>query len=545
MKAGYRQSEQHRDNAGTTLTPSCANPPTLSPSVTAGSAAPSKGKTWSGKSASCEKDTPTPKSYPTSAEDSTSGEKDLFPYWSDFTAAISSELWLPIETGLPGSDSSSSSGLPNRTAAGSWFSTTRITAPNRNSPKIFSPSSTLSVADFTACAGTKTRSRRIRVYPAKAQRQTLRLWFDAARWCYNETIARLKRTGEAANWKAIKTDIIHAVPDRLKAAPYQVRSIGVRDACRAVSEVRRRNRKLKADKDHGLRLEDDWHQAKFRSRKAPRQGCFIPASAVTEFGAYYTLLGKLRMSERLPADHGDSRLTRHNGQYHLVVTCPAQRCVSETQARVVALDPGIRSFLTWLSETDAGHIAPGAFGKIQRLCAHLDNLLSRAKLERRRFAKRHKYQAVNRMRVRIGNLVDELHHQAARWLVDNFDIILLPAFETSDMVQRGARKLRSKSARSLLTYGHCRFQQFLAWKAWQSGKDVILVNEAYTSKTRSWNGEIIPNLGGRRVVAGSDGVRVNRDINGARGIFLRALADTPVLCDFSQGRIGNYADSVS
>ena len=70
------------------------------------------------------------------------------------------------------------------------------------------------------------------------------------------------------------------------------------------------------------------------------------------------------MSERLPAGHGDSRLTRHNGQYHLVVTCPAQRCVSETQARVVALDPGIRSFLTWLSETDAGHIAPRALRKV-------------------------------------------------------------------------------------------------------------------------------------------------------------------------------------
>ena len=355
---------------------------------------------------------------------------------------ISSELWLPIEAGLPGSDSSSSSGLPNRTAAGSWFSTTRITAPNRSSPRIFSPSSILSVADFTACAGTKTRSRRIRVYPAKAQRQTLRLWFDAARWCYNETIARLKWTGEPANWKKIKTGIIHAVPDRLKAAPYQVRSIGVRDACRAVSEVRRRNRKLKADKDHGLRLEDDWHQAKFRSRKAPRQGCFIPASAVTEFGAYYTLLGKLRMSERLPSGHGDSRLTRHNGQYHLVVTCPVQRCVSETQARVVALDPGIRSFLTWLSETDAGHIAPGAFGKIQRLCAHLDALLSRAKLERRRWAKRNKYLAADRMRVRIINLVDELHHQAARWLVDHFDIILLPTFETSEMARRAKAALQ-------------------------------------------------------------------------------------------------------
>ena len=52
------------------------------------------------------------------------------------------------------------------------------------------------------------------------------------------------------------------------------------------------------------------------------------------------------MAERLPADLGDSRVTLHNGQYHLVVTMPARRRLGETQARVVALDPGIRSFLT-------------------------------------------------------------------------------------------------------------------------------------------------------------------------------------------------------
>ena len=171
--------------------------------------------------------------------------------------------------------------------------------------------------------------------------------------------------------------------------------------------------------------------------------------------------------------------------------------------------------------------------------------VSSAKLERRRLAKRNKYRAASRMRVRIGNLTDELHHQAARWLVDNFDVILLPTFETSDMARRGARKLRSKSVRSLLTYAHYRFQKFLTWKAWQVGKELVLVNEAYTSKTCSWSGEIIPNLGGRRAVAGSDGVRVDRDINGARGIFLRTLGDTPALRQAAQEYIGNCAVSVS
>ena len=306
-----------------------------------------------------------------------------------------------------------------------------------------------------------------------------------------------------------------------------------------MSEVKRRNKVL----GPGL-PGSEYHELRFRSRKNPRQGCFVPATAVSEHGAYYTILGKLRMTERLPANHGDCRLTFHNGQYHLVVTMPAQRRVGETQARVVALDPGIRNFLTWFSETDTGHIAPGAFGKIQRLCVHLDDLLSRAKLEKKRFARRNKYRAAARMRVRIGNLIDELHHQAGRWLVDHFDLILLPTFETSGMVLRGARKLRAKSVRSMLSYAHYRFQQFLKWKCWQRGKELLLVNEAYTSKTCSWSGEVIPNLGGAKVVRGSDGVALDRDINGARGIFLRALGDTPALCEAAQGHIGDCADGI-
>ena len=105
--------------------------------------------------------------------------------------------------------------------------------------------------------------------------------------------------------------------------------------------------------------------------------------------------------------------------------------------------------------------------------------------------------------------------------------------------------MRSNSVRSLLTYAHYRFRQFLAWKAWKSGKDLVLINEAYTSKTCSWNGEIISNLGGRKVVASSDGVRVDRDINGARGIFLQALGDPPALRQAAQENIGNCALSVS
>ena len=58
---------------------------------------------------------------------------------------------------------------------------------------------------------------------------------------------------------------------------------------------------------------------------------------------------------------------------------------------------------------------------------------------------------------------------------------------------------------------------------------VLEVNEAYTSKTCSWDGSVEQNLGGRAVIRYESGFGMDRDVNDARGIFLRALGDSPFL----------------
>ena len=540
MTAGYKQSGRLRDSVGTTLTPLCENPPTPTLFATAGSAVPNRETTFSDRSPICRTSTPRLKSSRTSVAASTGNEKDSCPYWNDFIAGISSRLWLPTETALPDSALSCWSGWLNETEARSWFSVERITALNRNSPRIYSPFSTPSVADYTDCAATKTQSKRIRVYPNREQEATIRLWMEASRWCFNQAVEVLSApdpdgSWPKANWKAIKTAIIHSVPGRLEPVPYQIKSVAIRDACRAVS-----NSKKHYQKGNG------WARVDFRRRKDPRQGCYIPKAAVRPAGAYHTILGNLHLAEDIPANHGDSRLTCQYGQYHLVVTHEAQRRVGETQARVVALDPGIRTFITWFSENDAGWMGRGAFNRIQRLCQHLDNLISKRATtpKRLRFKRRNLQRGIDALRLKIINLVDELHHQAAKYLIDNYDLILIPSFETQDMSRRAGRRIGRKSVRNLLTFSHYRFHQFLAWKAWQHGKAVAVVNEAYTSKTCSWSGEIIHNLGGRKSIRGSDGVRVERDINGARGIFLRALGDSPWLERLIQRASATNASSV-
>ncbi len=160
------------------------------------------------------------------------------------------------------------------------------------------------------------------------------------------------------------------------------------------------------------------------------------------------------------------------------------------------------------------------------MCERLDDLISRTSKATGK-AKREMKKAQARLRKKIKNLIKEIHFKTARFLVDSFDVILLPTFETSQMTGKSSRKLRSKTVRAMLTWAHYQFKVRLKNKALEFGSIVIDVCEAYTSKTVSWTGEI-KNVGGSREIR-EESITLDRDLNGARGIFIRSLVDSPSL----------------
>ena len=116
----------------------------------------------------------------------------------------------------------------------------------------------------------------------------------------------------------------------------------------------------------------------------------------------------------------------------------------------------------------------------------------------------------------------EVHKQLCKFLVTEYDVIMLPSFETSQMVTRVQRKLNKKTVRNMLTWSHYKFKKCLIFKARQIGKKVVIVNEAHTSKTCSCCGWYHKKSGGSNTFHCQQcKTIIDRDVNGAKNIFLK------------------------
>ena len=160
--------------------------------------------------------------------------------------------------------------------------------------------------------------------------------------------------------------ILQALPDWAKEIPYQVKKIAVEDAYKAFSNGCRKAKKT--GKAFNL---------SFRSAKKPKQSCFIPSSALRDSGIYPRISGELKMAEKFPDEARDSRLVFEHGRWFVIVPYRVATTKADNQGRIVALDPGVRTFMTGYAEDGAFKIGDGDFARIARLGRNMDDLISR------------------------------------------------------------------------------------------------------------------------------------------------------------------------
>jgi putative transposase len=333
-------------------------------------------------------------------------------------------------------------------------------------------------------------------------------WNAACRYVYNQAIDYQKKNGRIGKLKLRDIIMQSDLPQWVKDTPCHIRQNAIFDAYRAYI----------ASSD-----------CKFRSCRSPSQAIKFNDSNFSQ-GTWYPRLVKgltFIASEPIPQKCDQAtQLIKCKGRWFAVF--PGSAPITPISSdKVIALDPGVRTFLTGFDGSKFLEFGAGDMGRITRMCQYLDDLMSRiakciCKRQRQKMRK-----AAGRMRTKIQDLVNELHKQVSCYLTENYRVIFLPTFETSQMVAKARRKIRTKTARAMLTWAHYRFKLFLKQAAHRRGCIVVDVTEEYTSKTCTCCGHVHAKLGGsKKFKCPSCGFEIPRDFNGAFGILLKALRDT-------------------
>ena len=468
------------------------------------------------------------------AQDSILNGKNCSLYWNEYTKEMSASLSSLTPIDSLDSDSRLLSGSVSKVSVNSWFSMNVCYLQSKNSLKISCPSSTVSLQGFTDSGNTKPKSKKayknksrnqtkkltpnsvkkIRVYPCKELHRIWKQWLAAYRWIYNWTIAQLKNGCTDSAYSLQNQARNSDRPEWVKKLPGHQLQEAVADAVDAYWQAR---------KNGG--------DGSFKSCRAYSQVVKFKAGNYKK-GTWYsrtTLKLPFETSQSIPTEciYG-TQLVYQKGKWYgcfpeYVPTEPTE------ESKVIALDPGSRTFITGYDGEAVLEVGKKDIGRINRLCTHLDQIMSKvsqSKSKRQRYKQR---QAGNRIREKIKNLVKDLHNKVSSFLVDNYKVIFLPTFETSQMLLKQQRRISSKTARNMLTWSHFRFAQHLTQMASRNNCIVVRCNESYTSKTCPECGTIHEKLGSSKVFKCPHcGYKAFRDANGARNIMIRALQATAI-----------------
>ena len=461
------------------------------------------------------------KSSKTLVQVSTTSGSAFSQFYDDTCKAISSHLLSPTEIESAVSDLSCLNISSRGAEVKSWFVVNQRIAKSVNSRKTCSQYFKPSRAECTGLDGIQIKHRKIRIYPTKEQRTILRKWFGVQRLVYNQAIQHYNdKEFDVRNWMKLYPIVSSELDvEHVKEAPYQLKKIAVKDAYTSWSTNCKKAKK--SGKPFSL---------KFKSKKDKIQSCYISKKSVSTLGLYPTKLGRMKFSDTdwfANSEISDSRLICDHGRWFVSIPKKiSTQQTYETQGGAVAVDPGVRNFGTYFS-TDGrfGWFGQRAFERTLKLNIRIDKMRSIIATTEDKMYKFRLRRAIDRLYHKIRDLVDELHWKFMNFLTKEFSVVIFPPFNVSEMNKVSNRKIRKVVVRSMMALRFYEFKERLKNKCKERHVLFIEQNEAWTSKTNSFNGEVMTNLGSR-VSFNYQGLRINRDVNGSRNILLRAMRDS-------------------
>lgn len=221
---------------------------------------------------------------------------------------------------------------------------------------------------------------------------------------------------------------------------------------------------------------------------------------------------------RLPAT---SRLIYNKMLNRWILSVPnfLDKPIEKNRRQVIALDPGVRTFLTGYDNSgNAFEFGKNDISGLARLLHRRNQLQSKMTMLSSKKKRNHR-RALLRINYRLKNLINDAHRRVIVFLTKNYKEIHIPKLNFHNL-----GKMSKKTKAKTVAWNHCLFVDRLVSYSASQKTNVIVCTEEYTSKTCSSCGNLKNNLGSNKTYNCSSCNKVfDRDINAAKNILLKSL----------------------
>jgi len=316
-----------------------------------------------------------------------------------------------------------------------------------------------------------TKTLKFEIFPTDNQKITLNKWFNECIKVYDFCV-KMNNISKTYFTNMDRSDKIKVFNDlykkKNKKAPYDMLS----------DEVRIFFSNLKSCKTN-LNNGNIKHYILKSKDVSNSQSVFLPKTSIKKKGFYITHLGIMKGMEKNYlnlSNINDSRLIfdKKNDKYYLSIPYQEKIKTNLKKIRVASIDEGEKIFVSYFSEVGYGHIGQNIRNKIlpiekkirryQRILSNKQNdnkvingkllrehrlkmMKKKYKKKKKKFInkkqrensilrnKKHIKRKIRNCYKKIKNIAKELHNKTALYLVKNYDRILLPKFETQNMIK--------------------------------------------------------------------------------------------------------------
>lgn len=380
----------------------------------------------------------------------------------------------------------------------------------------------------------KYKDLHVRLLLTFDQKKIINSWIEDYRQIYNLTLKyiktivnkdmTLKQVKEKINFYKVRMELYnckHEIFDRNNSTSY------VNDIDQAIN-LACKNYKV-AHKLYKLKKIKHFRMRPWRKQKASK---YMDISHERFGNNKLKRVGEIKTSyngEHFPLEKLNHwcKLIHKDNSYILCVPqniIPHKTCMKVEnkieKQKVIALDPGVRTFMTGISESGTLQLANNLGDIIEPYLKRKDKILGNENVPNN--IKKKNELMINR---KIKNKINDLHWKSINYLVNNYETVLVGNM-SSKSVSSKKKSLNKMSKRVLLSSSLFKFRLRLKYKCDVKRVNYKVVNEWNTSLTCSCcaNIKTKDELGSNKIYDCNNCKSImDRDINASRNILFKCL----------------------